>query len=664
MFIKRQISRFSNLSVNTLRLLSVEAIANAKSGHPGIALGAAPIMYALFRDHLNVNPKNPDFFDRDRFVLSAGHGSALLYATMLISRYKCITIEDLKKFRQLNSITPGHPENELLKGVEIGTGPLGQGIAMGVGMAMAEAKLAAKFNQYDKLIHHYTYVLFGDGCLQEGVAQEAIAIAGKMKLNKLIMLYDSNQIQLDGKVNQSTKFNVKKLFKANGWNYIRVYNANNTADVSKAIRRAKGFTNHKPTVIECSSIIGYGSRFANSNSVHGSPLNEEQIKELRETLNYKIPSFTIHENVFNDMNAILRRGELCQQRFNNRLMQLESKNIDLYSECIALIENKFNFHTSWFDAYQPKQEMATRNLISDLLQQIAQNNSTLMVGSADLFSSTLAVYKNGLAFDASNHNGQNIYYGVREFAMCAINNGIVAHGGLKAIGSTFLSFSDYAKAAIRLAAISQVPSINIFSHDTLTVGEDGPTHQPIEQISSLRLIPNHNLFRPCNKAESIVALECAMNSKTKPTTIITSRGTFNQFDSNINNARKGGYIFRDEIENDINIISCGSEIDVAIQVSELLKQKNIKAKIISMFNTNIFDQQEDEYKIQVINNKPTISIEFGSTPLWHKYAQLCIGIDEFGKSGKSKDVLQHFNLTPAQISIKIEDWYKIIKGEK
>jgi transketolase len=299
--------------------------------------------------------------------------------------------------------------------------------------------------------------------------------------------------------------------------------------------------------------------------------------------------------------------------------------------------------------------MATRNLVGDLLQQIAQNNASLMMGSADLFSSTLAVYKNGLPFDNTNYGGQNIYYGVREFAMCAINNGIVAHGGLKAIGSTFLSFSDYAKPAIRLAAISHIPTINIFSHDTLTVGEDGPTHQPIEQISSLRLIPNHELFRPCNKAESIVALEYAITSKNKPVTIITSRGVFNQYDSNIDDARKGGYIFRSENNHNINIITCGSEIDTAIKVSDLLKEKGIIAKVISMLNTNLFDQQDEQYKQSVIDYKPTVSIEFGSTAPWHKYASLCIGINVFGKSGKPKDVLQHFNLTPPQISIKIED---------
>ncbi|MDR0985870.1 MAG: transketolase [Mycoplasmataceae bacterium] len=654
MIFKKQINEFSTLCVNTIRVLAAEAITKAKSGHPGIALGAAPIIYSLFRNHLNVNVNDPFYFNRDRFVLSAGHGSAMLYAAMLISGYKSIAMEDFKEFRQLNSKCPGHPENHILPGIDVGTGPLGQGIAIGVGMAIAEAKLAHKFNKYGKFINHNTYVLFGDGCLEEGVAQEAIAIAGRLKLNKLIMLYDSNKIQLDGKVSDSTNYKVRQLFKANNWNYLHVSNGNNTASVSNAIARAKLST--KPTVIEINTIIGFGSRFQNTNKIHGSPLNDEQIKELRENLNYKIPPFVIHPSVTDDMKIVSKRGITAQKNFNLGLQKLELKDLNLYNEYIRIAENKFNFDLNWYTNFQVKPEVATRTLFSDVLQPALENNDTFFVGAADLTASTLIKANKSIPFSNSHKEGQNIYYGVREFAMASINLGITAHTGCKCITSTFLSFSDYCKNAIRLAAIEHVPAINVFSHDSLTVGEDGPTHQPIEQIPSLRLIPNHSLFRPCNLSECIYALQYALLSTDKPTTIITSRGTFKQYPSDIEEVKRGAYIIYSCDNHQLTILSTGSEVATAIEVAELLKDQ-IKIRVVSIPSVDVFEQQGSTYKDSIIDKNPIVSIELSSTAPWYKYADLTIGIDQFGKSGKPNDILNHFDLTPEKIKDKILIWY-------
>lgn len=654
--LKKQINNNSTFSVNTIRVLAAEIISKAKSGHTGIALGAAPIMYALFHDHLVVNPTQPQYFNRDRFILSAGHGSALLYATMLVCRYSSIKMDDIKNFRQLGSKCPGHPEKHLLEGVEFSTGPLGQGIATAVGMAIAETKLAAQINKYNQLINHHTYALCGDGCLQEGVAQEAMALAGRLKLNKLIVLYDSNRIQLDGKVNDSTNFNVRKLASAYHWHYIKVPNANNTAWVSNAISQAKN--SGRPTIIECCSNIGFGSALQDTNACHGVPLNPQQLIDLKQKLEYNVQSFVVHPTVISDMDELKFRGIKHQQEFNLGLQKIEARDLPLYNYILSLEENKFNFDLNWYKLNDEKAKIATRHLISSTIQPFIENNKTVMVGAADVSASTMVKAVRGYSYDVKKRDGQNILYGVREFAMAAISNGIVAHGGLKSICSTFLAFSDYCKNAIRLAAISQVPTIYIFTHDTITVGEDGPTHQPIEQLWSLRLIPNHNLFRPFNQSETIAAIESAISSTTTPTTIIGSRGDFESIPSSIELARKGGYILVDAKHHTLNIVAAGSEVETAIQVAKLLSKNSVSARVISMPSTNIFDQQPEEYRLSVIDKKPTVCIEFGSTPPWYKYGDLVIGIDQFGQSGKPADVVKHFNLTPQDIADKILAWLK------
>lgn len=651
----KYISKYTELSVNTIRVLGVEAISKANSGHPGIVLGAAPIMYSLFRNHLNVNPKNPNFFNRDRFVLSAGHGSALLYATMLVSGFSSISMDDLKNFRKLDSKTAGHPENILLPGVEVSTGPLGQGVAMAVGLAIAEKKLANRFNAYTNLIDHYTYCLFGDGCMEEGIFYEAISIAGKLNLNKLIMLYDSNKIQLDGKVEDSTKTNVKKLFKSVGWNYIKVSDANDVNGVSSAIAKAK--RSRKPTVIECCSVIGYGCRLQNTNKCHGAPLTPEQVNELRSNLKYKVPPFTIHNNVLSDFSILEKRGKKFQKEFNLNINIIENKNLSLYKEFFDLIQNTYNFSIEWYKNNQHIDKGATRNIFGDVLQTYLENNPTMLTLNADLSGSTKVTYKKSLAVNKDFFDAQNINLGVRELAMEAIGNGICAHVGCRAIGSTFMSFSDYCKPALRVGAISHLPMVTVYSHDSITVGEDGPTHQPIEQLQSLRAVPNHYVIRPANYDECVAALYLINQNKTRPISVITSRGDFKQYQGSFVDALKGGYIIKENKKHDINIIATGSEVAVAFDVCERLAKKSIKAQIISMPCLELFNEQSEKYIDSVLGNKPIVSIEYGTTAAWYKIADYAVGIDQFGKSGKPDDVVNYFKLDGKQISDKIIKWY-------
>lgn len=643
----------SNTTINCLRALSLDQIANAESGHPGIALGAATIFYTLFKYHLNIYPKTPNFFNRDRFIVSAGHVSSLLYATMLCAKYKNIKVSDLKKFRKLNSITAGHPEPNLLPGIEITSGPLGQGIAAAVGMAITERKLAKTFNIYGRIIDHYTYCFHGDGCLEEGIAYEAINLAGNLKLNKLILLYDSNKIQLDGKVSDSTSMNVKKFFKSCGWNHIYVKDGNSVNEINKAINIAK--KSSKPTVIQINTIIGYGSPKAGLNTCHGSPFIKQDVKIMKKNWKYNYPPFVIPKSIDSDFaEKIENRGNKKLMDFYNELNLLEKKDISYYNSLINILDSKFNFDSSWFKDIKFKPNTATREIVGELVNILVKNIPTLIVGSADVSSSTKIGSKDMSVFSSTNYIGQRINYGVREFSMTGIVNGIVAHGGAKAIGSTFLPFMDYAKPAIRLAAIGHIPSINIYSHDSITVGEDGPTHQPIEQIGSLRLIPNHYTFRPYNVTESIAALKFAINSIDAPVTIITSRGSFKQIEVNSNDVEKGAYVISDSNNKyKLTIMATGSEVATAMNVQQMLKNKRIDARVVSVPCLEVFEKQNKKYIKDILGNKPIVSIEFGATSPWYKYVDLAVGIDEFGRSGNAEDVINFFKLTPQDIVKKI-----------
>lgn len=650
----------SKTAVNYIRALAMDEITTANSGHPGIALGAAPIIYALYSRHLVADPTNPNYFNRDRFVLSAGHGSSLLYAMMYACEFTKPTLDDLKKFRQIDSITAGHPEPHLLPGIEVATGPLGQGVAMAVGLAIAEKKLAATYNTFSDIIDHYTYCLHGDGCMEEGIFYEAIAIAGKLNLNKLILLYDSNNIQLDGKVSDSTNTNVKQLFKANNWNYIYVSNGNNVAAISEAIKAAKQSHTH-PTVIEIKTTIGYGSDLKNSNACHGAPFNEEQVKQIKKNLKLDpTKKFFLPKSLRDFLStSIKRRTTKGVLKFNRAINVLEKKDFNLYQRLIATTKDQFNIDLKWFDNQTFGAKEATRSISGKLVNIIAQHCPNLLVGSADLSASTKIGGKKLIDFNPNNYQGQNINYGVREFAMGAIVNGIRTHKGTRAIGSTFLVFSDYAKAAIRLAAISQIPSLFIFSHDSITVGEDGPTHEPIEQINSLRMIPNHYVFRPCNAHETIYALNFALKlSKSAPVTIITSRGEFNQYPStDYELIDRGAYFIDQKPKAKINLMATGSEVALAFEIQKLLAKENIIANVISAPCLELFDNQPDSYKKQLLS-LPVFSIEYGNTDRWYRYSKHPYGINSFGASGKAIDVIHKFHLDAQSIANDIMNQVK------
>lgn len=646
----KYVSRYTNLTVDTIRVLGVEMILNSKSGHPGIVLGAAPIMYSLFRNHFVSDPNNPEYINRDRFVMSAGHGSALLYTVMHLSGYNSLNLEDLKNFRQINQKTAGHPENILIPGIDCTTGPLGQGIAIAVGMAIAETKLNNYFKKY-KLFSHYTYCLFGDGCLQEGVSYEALSIAARYKLNKLIFLFDSNNIQLDGKVIDSTITDYKKYFESLGLNYIKVTNGNDVESISNAIEKAKQSVD-KPTVIEIKTIIGYGSVFENSCKSHGQALNYEQVQSLKEKLSYRNDPFEISRNVYSDFEPLKKRASKSLESFQKakeKMLIDKEKNEELRK----LLNKEFNFDKKWFSSIKYDGEVATRTISGDVINIVADNNPLLTLSSADIAGSTKIWSKNSKIYDVDNRLGINLNVGVREFAMAAINSGIAMHSGLKAIGSTFMAFSDYNKAAIRLAAISRSPLISVFSHDSITVGEDGPTHQPVEQLWSLRLIPNHIVFRPCNLQETVAAFDIAFKSDTTPVTIITSRLEFPQYKGQDRTSR-GGYVLINNKNYAASIIASGSEVHTAVEVAKMLDEKHkIKVNVISMPCYELFSKQSKSYKDLVLGNKKIISIEFGVTTPWYKIADLAIGINRFGVSGKPKDVIKKLKLSSEEIAEKI-----------
>lgn len=647
----KYVSRYTDLTVDTIRVLGCEMITDAGSGHPGIVLGAAPIMYALFRNHFVNDVNNPKFINRDRFVLSAGHGSALLYATMHLAGYSSISLEDLKNFRQINQKVAGHPENVLIDGIDCTTGPLGQGIAIAVGLAIAETKLNAYFKK-TKLINHYTYCLFGDGCLQEGISYEALSLAARYKLNKLIFLYDSNAIQLDGKVADSTVTNTKKYFEALGLNYIKVDNGNDVASISLAIENAKQSTD-KPTVIEVKTTIGYGSVFENSCKAHGQALNAEQLQQLKEKLSYHNDSYEISKNAYADFEPLTKRGTKAVEAFNKSLEKLheDKEKFEAYNK---LIIKDFNFDKKWFNSIKyEKDQLATRNIAGDVINIIADNNPLLTIASADIAGSTKIWGKNQKLYDETNRLGMNLNVGVREFAMAAINSGICLHSGLKAIGSTFMSFSDYNKAAIRLAAISHSPLVSVFSHDSISVGEDGATHQPVEQLWSLRMIPNHLVIRPCNLQETISAFDIAFKSEETPVTIITSRLEFGQYKGH-DRTSKGGYIILNNKGYAATLVATGSEVATAIEVANILETNhNIKVNVVSMPCYELFNKQSNVYKDLILGDKKVISIELGTTTPWYKIADYSIGINRFGVSGKPEDILKKFKLTPIDIATKI-----------
>lgn len=646
-------------AIQSIRFLGIDAINKANSGHPGVVLGAAPMIYTLFTRHMNIDVRKPNWENRDRFVLSVGHGSMLLYAINHLIGYK-ISMNDIKNFRQLGN-TPGHPEYGHTEGVETTSGPLGQGIANAVGMAISETHLGSKFNtDKHKIVDHYTYVLCGDGDLQEGVAMEAMSLAGHLGLEKLIVLFDSNDIQLDGDLNLAFSENHEEKFKAIGWNYLQVEDGNDVEAIDKAILQAKD-QKDKPTIIEVKTIIGYGSSNEGTSKVHGAPLGFEEAEKLRRYFNWEYEPFVIPRDVYDHFEKLAtRRGINKRKQWLKTFKTYSEENIEKAKQYDLFFNQEFKLDLNKTAKIDFKENDATRNVSGQIIDKVSEQHLNLIGGSADLTASTKAKGSDG-HFSKYNRAGRNINFGVREHAMGAIVNGITLHGGLKAFGGGFFVFSDYMKPALRLSAIMQIPSIFVFTHDSIAVGEDGPTHQPVEQLTGLRAIPNFNVIRPADARETIAAWSIALESKNTPTSIVLTRqNVFNGYDTKIGEVSKGAYIVSKEKEElDGIIITCGSELELAMAAKDDLYQKGIDVRVVSMPSQFLFEKQTQKYKKEILPKRAKIvAIEMASSMSWYKYTQNVIGLDVFGASAPASSVIEHCKFDKKSIIEKIS---KILK---
>ncbi len=644
-----------NLAINAIRFLGVDAINQANSGHPGIVLDAAPMAFQLFTEHLNVDIKKQDWINRDRFILSAGHGSMLLYALNHLSGYN-LSIDDLKKFRQIGK-TPGHPEYGHTEGVETTSGPLGQGISNAVGMALAESHLAAKFNKENfPIVDHYTYVICGDGDLQEGVAMESASLAGHLGLGKLIVLFDSNDIQLDGPTSWANSDNIKAKFEAMGWQYLSVADGNDLTSIQKAINKAKKESN-KPTIVEVKTVIGYGTDLEGTSKVHGAAIGAEQRDVLAKNLEWSYAPFEIPQEVYSYYRKrVFLRGQRVRRKWNNLVAAYKEQYPSDYALFESYLNQEVEIDLNDFSSIVNVEKEATRNISGKVINKLSEKYPFLIGGSADLTASTKAKGADG-HFSKELRLGRNINFGVREHAMAAITNGIVLHGGLKAFAGGFFVFSDYMKPSIRLAAIMQIPSIFVFTHDSIGVGEDGPTHQPVEQLAGLRAIPNLNVMHPGDATETAAAWKIAMESKTTPSVIVLTRqGVKNQENTSYEGVKQGGYVFKHE-EKELHgiLIASGSELELAVEADKILKEKGFDLRIVSMPSMLLFDRSTKKYQKEVLSPRAKkVAVEMASSMPWYKYAKNVYGLDTFGISAPLKDALKHFKFTPEDFAAYVE----------
>jgi len=653
------------LAVNTLRMLSVDMIEKAKSGHPGLCLDAAPMAYVLWNYHMTTDPKRPNWINRDRFVLSAGHGSALLYSLLHMSGY-AVKMDDLKQFRQMGSLTPGHPEYGHTPGVDATTGPLGQGIGMAVGMALAEKHLAAKYNTADyDLIDHWTYSIVGDGDLMEGISQEAINIAGKEKLNKLIVLYDSNDITLDGPLANGSVETQSYRFKGAGWNYLFVEDGEDLAAINNAINEAK--RSAQPTIIEVKTEIGHGSPEAGTNKVHGSALGAENVKKTKEFYHWSQTPFSVSEDAYAQFKqGIEERGTSAHHEWTELYTNYQRNEPKLAADFTPEVGPKLDMSQVKLSDETIGKEVATRVSNSELMQQISKYNPNFWGGAADLFSSNKTQLKNEGRFNPDEPANDNVWFGVREFGEATALNGMTLHGGSRVYGSTFFTFSDYMKAAIRLAALQGLPVTFIFTHDTIAVGEDGPTHEPIEQLAGLRAIPNVNVIRPADAHEMLGAWQTIANTTDKPTVLVLSRQGLPLLEqTHPEDVARGGYVVSPAKNEDSDgiLMATGSELQLALKAQAALREKQYDVSVVSIPSVELFDQQSEDYKNSVLPPKvdKRISIEMDSTFGWGKYTGLKganIGIDTFGLSGKGSDIIEHFGFNAETIVKKYEELWK------
>ncbi len=654
---KNEMKEMEKLALGAIRATVIDVTNRAKSGHPGMALDAAPTMLALYRDHLVADPSRPEWINRDRLVFSSGHASALLYTMLHVTGYD-VSKEDLMAFRQLGSRTPGHPEVGVTAGVDASGGPLGQGIAQAVGMAIAEVSIRGRYDEGEKLMGHYTYCLCGDGCLEEGISQEAISLAGHLRLNKLILFYDENGATLDGPTSDSLTENVKLRFLSAEWNVLEVEDGEDIDKISAAIAEAKQ-SKAFPTVIIVHSKIGFGSKNEGSHVTHGSPLGEEDGAYAKERYGYSYPPFEIPREVYEYFGkTFVIRGNKAYDDYEEFLGDYRLTHKKEFAELCDAFDRKVEGYLPPRPEFAPDYKKASRQTSGEYLSALLPSLPFTLGGSADVAGSTNTNVKGIERFDSTNTAGRDMRYGIREFAMAAINNGILLHGGIVAYCAAFFVFADYMKPALRMAALQELPSIYILTHDSLAVGEDGPTHQPIEQLAMLRAIPNFNVFRPADGNEVVAGYEVALESKKTPTALILSRqGLPLLYTSDVDKAKKGAYLVFGKEDAEFEVIATGSEVRLVLDALNEIETIAPRIKVISMPSFELFEAQDEEYKASILScdYEKRMSVECGSTFGWAKYAKHNFGVDRFGASGKVDMVLGEYGFTKDNIAKLIEE---------